>query len=81
MLKELGAFVESLQAELELKGCKPTDIQIEIKCKSIVEWAVLDQAVERHFQTEYPELWRRRQQERVSIILPICSPIVIHRLE
>jgi hypothetical protein len=56
VLKELGAFVEALQRELELQGRKSTDIQVEVKCKTIIEWTVLDQAVEREIRADIPSL-------------------------
>jgi hypothetical protein len=70
MLRELGAFVEALQRELELKGCKATDVQVEVKCRSILEWTVLDQAVEREIRADHPELWRRRQYQFDRVIVP-----------
>lgn len=70
MLKELGALVEALQRELELQGCKSTDIQVEIKCKSIIEWTVLGQAVERDVKAENPALFARRRQSYYGMILP-----------
>jgi hypothetical protein len=70
VLRELGAFVEALQRELELKGCKATDVQVEVKCRSILEWTVLDQAVEREIRADHPELWRRRQYQFDRVIVP-----------
>jgi hypothetical protein len=67
MLKELGAFVEALQRELVVQGRKPTDIEIEVKCKSIVEWAVLDQVVERELR-EQPGF--REEDRHNRCILP-----------
>jgi hypothetical protein len=52
VLKELGVFVEALQRELELQGRKSTDIQVEIKCKTIIEWTVLEQVVERELREQ-----------------------------
>jgi hypothetical protein len=52
VLKELGAFVEALQRELELQGRKSTDVEVEVKCKTIVEWAVIDQVVERELRQQ-----------------------------
>lgn len=59
MLRELGEFVERLQHELEVRGvARPEEaIQIEIKCRSIVEWALLDQAVEQGFRDMQAD-WR-----------------------
>lgn len=70
MLKELGVFVEALQRELELHGCKPTDIQVDIKCQGLVEWAVLDQAVERDIKAEYPPGFAGRRQPYDRMIVP-----------
>lgn len=71
MLKELGVFIESLQRELELQGCKATDVQVEIKCKSLIEWAVLDQAVERDLEAENPRLFLADESRiKDRIILP-----------
>lgn len=70
MLKELGAFVEALQRELELNGGKPTDVQVEIKCRTIIEWAVFDAAVERDIKAENPAAFARRRQPYHGMILP-----------
>jgi hypothetical protein len=70
MLRELGAFVEALQRELELKGCKATDVQIEVKCRTILEWAVLDQAVEREIRADHP---RAVEEEAIPIRPSDCS--------
>ena len=72
MLRELGEFVDRLQHELEVRGIRNPEeaIQIEIKCRSIVEWAVLDQAVDQAFRDMYAD-WRHLlepvQYDRVRI--------------
>lgn len=59
MLKELGDFVEALQWELRNRGViRPEEaVQVEIKCRSIAEWHILDQAVEQDFRDIYGD-WR-----------------------
>lgn len=61
MLRELGEFMERLHHELEVRGVQRPDqaIQIEIKCRSIVEWTILDQAADQAFRDMYDD-WRTR---------------------
>jgi hypothetical protein len=60
MLTQLAATVEKLQSIIEERGGDPKDLEIEVRCKSISNWAILDLQVEQELVRSHPEMFLER---------------------
>lgn len=58
MLKQMELMIEELHRQLIERGCDPKNFEVHIVCKTLVEWSVFDQAIEKEIDEHYPEAVR-----------------------
>lgn len=58
MLKRMELMIEEMQERLIERGCDPKNFEVHIVCKSLVEWSVFDQAIEKEIEEHYPHAKR-----------------------